>query len=74
VHEIHLTEKQMASYTGLYKFELDQPSADTIFIKNGNLFLQPNGAPHAWQMHFTKPRAFYMYQVFPNNHVFSIDS
>ncbi|MDR3712808.1 MAG: serine hydrolase [Puia sp.] len=71
--EIELTKEQMTRYTGTYKFKLDQPSTTKIFIRDGHLFMQDSRAPSAWQMHFTKPAEFYMYEVFPNNHVFSFD-
>jgi len=62
------------AYIGTYKFKLDQPSTIKIFEKDHKLYLQQSGAPTAWPMHFTKPTEFYMYEVFPNNHVFSFDS
>jgi CubicO group peptidase (beta-lactamase class C family) len=73
IQEIQLSEEQMACYTGHYKFKLDQPSVTTIFEKDHKLYLQNPGAPLPWQMHFTKPTEFYLYEVFPNNHVFSFD-
>jgi len=74
VQDIRLTEEQMVRYTGRYKFKLDQPTITTIFEKDHQLYLQNPGAPFPWLMHFTKPTEFHMYEVFPNNHVFSFDS
>lgn len=72
--EIALSEKQMNNYIGIYKFQLDKPNTLNIFKKNGKLFLQDSRSPHPWKMHFTKPTEFYCYELFPNNHIFSIDS
>ena len=74
VREIQLTRQQMTRYLGVYKFKVDQPQASRMFIRDGKLFNQGDGAPSAWQLHFTTPTEFYMYEVFPNNHVFSFDS
>jgi len=74
VKEIQLSKAQMTAYIGFYKFKLDQPTKNQVFIKNGKLYLQQVGAPHPWEMHFTKSTEFYMYEVFPNNHVFAFDN
>lgn len=73
-NDIALAKNKMDSYTGVYKFQLNEPSTLKIFKKDGKLFLHDSRAPYAWQMHFTKPAEFYCYELFRNNHIFSIDS
>ncbi|HEY8971094.1 MAG TPA: hypothetical protein VIM64_18450, partial [Puia sp.] len=50
------------------------PATVRIFMKDGKPFFRDSNAPTAWEMHFTTPTGFYMYEVFPNNHIFSFDS
>jgi hypothetical protein len=65
-------EKVANLYPGTYQF----PDGHDVKIykENANFYMKDANSPVPWQMHFTNERNFYCEEVFPNNHVFSLDS
>jgi CubicO group peptidase (beta-lactamase class C family) len=70
--DVVVPEKVTNRYIGTYQFP-DGHKAK-IYKENANLFLKDANSQKPWQMHFTDERNFYCEEVFPNNHVFTLDS
>jgi CubicO group peptidase (beta-lactamase class C family) len=65
-------EKVTGRYLGTYQF----PDGHDVKVykENATFFLKDANSPVPWQMHFTDEKSFYCEEVFPNNHVFTLDS
>jgi hypothetical protein len=66
-----IPERVTNSYLGTYQFP--DGHEVKIYQENSNLFLKDAGSIVPWQMHFTDQNSFYCEEVFPNNHVFTLD-
>lgn len=64
-------EKVSNRYLGTYQFP--DGHEVTVYKENGEFFLKDTNSPLPWRMYFTDEKSFYCEEVFPNNHIFSID-
>jgi CubicO group peptidase (beta-lactamase class C family) len=73
--EIIIKDDMIKKYTGKYLFTEDPngPSLN-IFEEKGKLWFHFNGTPDNWEMHFTAPDEFFMFEAQYNNQVFINDN
>lgn len=73
--EISLTDDILSRYVGKYLFTEDSngPSFN-IFKAKGKLWFHFNDTRDNWEMHFTAPDEFFMFEAQHNNQVFLFDN
>jgi CubicO group peptidase (beta-lactamase class C family) len=72
VKPVAVSEKVTDRYLGTYQFP--DGHEVKIYRVNENLFMKDSNSQVPWQMHFTDEKNFYCEEVFPNNHMFTLDN